>query len=540
MSNASPPAWAIRTEADRRALAEGCFWDAKQAERIIRFAETYVSQKYGAEDAFRLFAWQKRFLGSLYGWRKPDGHRRFSLALLHVPKKNGKTLLVSVIAAYELFAAGVTAPLVVSASTTKDNAKQVYEQLCSTINGNAKLRSLAKPVDFRRIIKIPDRDAEYRALSADAPSSEGLNCSAVIVDEAHAHRSPKLWRTLEYATIGRADGLTVVISTAGDDLTHWYYDLVVRGRNILAGTDTDPSVYAEIYEAPAEGADLDCPEVWKACNPSLDLYEGFTLAKFRELWERAKKDTASRLSFERYRLNIFRRAEEGVWIQLERWDACKGEVPEAELLKWPCWLAFDGSQTTDPSTVAAVWQLPGPRYFAKAWAWVAERGVRFREATNLPRYQQFAADGCLTITEGDLIDRKAIREHILGIRSAGHQVRMVVMDATGFQVFGSELAAEGFEVFRQPQNFKHFTEATKAFDEAVTGKTVTQDGNPWLRWCIHSVRLKQDEFDNVRPSRKKSVDKIDAAVAALMAFGQAHLATAPDPKSDGPPTAFLV
>ncbi|VTR95232.1 Uncultured bacterium genome assembly Metasoil_fosmids_resub OS=uncultured bacterium PE=4 SV=1: Terminase_1 [Gemmata massiliana] len=540
MSHPPPPAWAIRTKADRQALKDGCYWDQAAADRIIRFAEKYVAPKF-TQGAFSLFPWQIRFLQSLYGWRQPDGTRRFRWAVLHVPKKNGKTLLVSILAAYELFAAGEPSPLVASASTAKENAKQVYEQVCATIDKQPALKKIAKQVESKFKIFVKSKDAEFRSLSAEARTHEGANCSAVIVDEAHAHRSPALFNCLRYSTAGRPNGIVVVISTAGDDLTHFYAGFVERARNVLKGDDLDPTFYAEVYEADPEKDDLDDPAVWKRCNPSLDLYPGFTSANFAGDLASAKPKIADWLNFQRYRLNIFRRPEEGGWVDLAQWDQRRDMVPESELLAAPCWLAFDGSQTTDPSSVSAVWLLPGRRYFARSWAWVASEGVRHREQTNLPRYQQFAAEGVLTITEGNVIDKWAIREHIRAMRTAGHQVQMIVMDGSGYTVFGTELETEdGFQVFRMPQNMEHFADPTREFNEAVLAGTLLHDGNTWLRWCVNSVRLATDSNGRSRPVRRKSVDKIDGAIATLMAFSQAYRATAPDPNAGAPPAVFLV
>lgn len=526
----TPPAWAVRTEADRLAIADGYYWDAAAAERIIRFAQAYISPKFTAGD-FQLFPWQARFLMGLYGWRRPDGGRRFQKALLHVPKKNGKTLIVSILAAYELFAAGVASPLVASASTTKENAKQVYEQLAAAIGKAERLKRIARLVEYRKTIRVADMDGEYRALSADAPNAEGLNFSAVIVDEAHAHRSPKLYRTLEYAMIGRADGLMVVISTAGDDLTHWYYQLVERGRNLLAGTDTDPSFYAEVYEADPERDDLADPAVWLRCNPSLDLYPGYTSERFRLDYEAAKQRTSDRLSFERYRLNIFRRAEEATWIDLVRWDQCRGSVDEAALVGRPLYLGFDASQRIDPTSLSAVWILDGRRFAAKSWAWVAEAGVREREKSNLPRYQQFAADGSMAVTPGDVIQKSGPLGKVEDLLAAGHRVKAFVMDPNGAWVVGEDLAGRGFEVYRQPQNHRWFNGPVRELETAVVERRLTHDGNAWLRWCIHSVRLDVDRHNNARPIKGKSADHIDGAVALLMAFAMADAAAAaPPPK----------
>ncbi|MEO8082679.1 MAG: terminase large subunit [Ardenticatenales bacterium] len=476
-----------------------------------------------------LFRWQRRFLQSLYGWRRPDGGRRFQKALLHVPKKNGKTLLVSILAAYELLAAVVASPLVLSASTTKENAKQVFEQLVAVIGKNPKLAQATHPVESKKTITVPSRDGEYRALSSDAPNAEGANATAVIVDEAHAHRSPKLYRALEYAMIGRTDGLIVIISTAGDDLAHWYYSLVERGRRVVAGEDLDPTFYAEVYEADPEKDQLDDPAVWKRVNPSLEEYPGFTTERIRLDYEAAKKNTADLLSFERYRLNIFRRAEDKPWIDLVVWDRHVKIYTDADLLPHPVWLGFDGSATTDPSSLGAVWGLPGKMFHLRSWAWVAEEGVRFREKTNLPRYRQFEAEGSMAITPGNLIDKALIRNHILAMRDAGFKIQSIVMDANGAHVFGAELEGDGFTVFTQPQSFAYFSAPTKGFQEDLVAGKVSHDGRTWLRWCVNSVRLGFDAMGNCRPVRVKSVDHIDGAIAMLMPYRLAAAALAIPP-----------
>jgi phage terminase large subunit-like protein len=55
-----------------------------------------------------------------------------------------------------------------------------------------------------------------------------------------------------------------------------------------------------------------------------------------------------------------------------------------------------------------VWVRPGRKFFVRSWAWVAEAGVREREKTNLPKYQQFIAEGSMVMTPGDVIDKSAV------------------------------------------------------------------------------------------------------------------------------------
>lgn len=533
MTRPAPPAWAIRTEADRKALADGYWWDQEQAERVTTFAELYLVPKFVAGD-FRLFPWQVRTLQSLYGWRAPDGSRRWRRALLHVPKKNGKTLLTAVVAAYEHLGGVAASPWVVSASTTKANAKQVYEHLAECYAKHPKLKKVTRPTESKQKIKdTRPGGGWYESLSSDAPNAEGANASVAIVDEAHAHQSAKLYRTLEYAMIGRPDGFLFIISTAGDDVTHWYYALVERGRAIVAGQDTDPTMYAEVYEADPERDDLDDPAVWRRCNPSLDLYPGYTTDKFKLDWEAAKKTTTDRLSFERYRLNIFRRAEEATWIEIPRWDACRGPLPSAaELRQLPLYLGFDASQRIDPTSLSAVWVRPGRKFYVASWAWVAEAGVREREKSNLPKYQQFVADGAMQITPGDTISKDKVLAKMFELVRGGN-CRALVMDPNGAWVIGQDLDGELGQdhIFRQPQNHRWFNGPTRELETAVTERRVTHDGNAWLRWCLNSVRLDEDRYGNVRPMKARSVDHIDGAVSLLMPFAMAdQAAAAPPPK----------
>ena len=122
------PAKYIKTKADELSLRQGCYFDQQAADRIIAFAEKYFNPQFIQGD-FKLLEWQKDWLANLYGWKLPDGRRRYRKALLTVAKKNGKSLLCAIVALYESLAAGNKSPLVVSCSTTP---AQIPEMKTST------------------------------------------------------------------------------------------------------------------------------------------------------------------------------------------------------------------------------------------------------------------------------------------------------------------------------------------------------------------------------------------------------------------------
>ena len=82
----------IRSEADERCFKAGYRYDEAAANRVFRFFEKVLKHSKGkwAGKPFILQEWQRRdILGPLFGWKRPDGTRRYRRAFIEIPKKNG-------------------------------------------------------------------------------------------------------------------------------------------------------------------------------------------------------------------------------------------------------------------------------------------------------------------------------------------------------------------------------------------------------------------------------------------------------------------
>jgi len=514
-----PPDWAIRTKADEAAIAAGCYWSQEHADAITTFAERIFRPQY-IGGKFRLLEWQTRFLQSLYGWRSPQGTRRFKMANLHISKKQGKTLLVSVISAYELMRSEDVSPFVATGSVSKENAAQVFNELKNTVS-QPSLKKFCKITPHQKRIAIPKLNAEYRSLASDGDTAQGLNISACIIDEAHAHKNAGLYDSLRHSTIARTNGLLIVISTAGDDVTGFYHSIYSKSKRVLAGEDLDISHYAEVYEADAE-ADIDDREQWRKANPSLGV--SFSEAQFALDLDAARRDVTELLRFRRYRLNQWVRPDEAAYFDVRAFDQGKSPEPEG-LRQAPAWIGVDLSQTVDPSSISVCFALPGGRFYVRSWAWVARQGVVERNRSNLPRYEQFEAEGALTITPGDRIDDKAILGHLLDLVKR-YRVQAVVFDPySAFMMMGA-LEAEAVTVLRMSQTHRYYSGPMKDFGKAILEGRILHDGSAWLRYCLSNVRVDEARDGSIRPARNRSIDKIDGAIATLMAFSQAASAPA--------------
>jgi phage terminase large subunit-like protein len=506
------------TPSDRKALEEGCYYDQEQATKATTFIERYYVPSTSGKP-IRLTNWQRELVERLYGWRTRTGHRRHRKLILSTAKKAGKNTIQAGCLLLELLGGVQPSPFVVSASTTRENAGQLYRELSYAIRANPKLAKLCKCLDSTKEVRAKSKAARYKAFSADAGSAEGENISALVVDELHAHKSDALYRSLEHATIARPDGLTCIISTAGHDQSSLWFDLFKYAQGVQAGDIVDTSLLAMIFTAP-DDADIEDPKVWKLANPSLDCPGCFTSEDFRKDLERAKAGgTSDLLSFRRYRLNQWTRADDS-FIDPVKFDQCQAPMTDEQLKPYPLYVGADLSQTTDACSVSMVWALGERKFYARSHSWVCEEGVRRREESNLPKYRVFEAQGDMTITKGTVNDYRAIKAYLQGLRQR-FNLKELVFDQYNAMEMAAELYADGIPVFRQPQNHKHYTPACKDLEVAITEVRLKHDGNKLLRWALSNTRLDYDAYGNCKPSRDKSTDKIDPAVALLMAFGRA-------------------
>ena len=73
---------------------------------------------------------------------------------------------------------------------------------------------------------------------------------------------------------------------------------------------------------------------------------------------------------------------------------------------------------------------------------------------------------------------------------------------------------------------------SKSLEKMVLGRTLRHDGHPVLRWNISNVSVESDPAGNLKPSKKVSTERIDGAVALIMAIDRCERNAEP-PAWDG-------
>jgi phage terminase large subunit-like protein len=196
------------------------YFDSKAADRAIEFIQLLQPSK--GEWAGRplvLLPWQKFILSQIFGWkRREDNTRRFRFAYIEVPRKNGKTTLLAGIGLYMLCADGEPGAEVYSAATTRDQAKEIWDEAAAM--AEASLKRYVKVSKFS--ITVPKNpSAKFIALAAEGKTLDGKNVHCALIDELHEHPSGEVYSKLKTGTGARRQPLIVAITTQHACRARW-------------------------------------------------------------------------------------------------------------------------------------------------------------------------------------------------------------------------------------------------------------------------------------------------------------------------------
>jgi phage terminase large subunit-like protein len=366
----------------------------------------------------------------------------------------------------------------------------------------------------------PKTMSRYYCLSGDHHRSEGINASSIIFDETHTQKDSRLWDAVRYATASQRDPLLLSLSTAGAEkkpgLPWW--DLWTYCERVAADPSVDPRFYGKIYEAPEvedEDKYFTDEKMWRSANPSLG--ETITLDSFRADAQEAKNTRTRRNAFLRYRLNR-PVALDGRFINMGAW-ARNAKEWSAPLEGRECFGALDLASTRDLSCFLCLfpWENgEGFDVFSKFW--VPSDSMRERCVRDGVQYDRWNADGHLETTTGNVTDYNYIRKFIVDF-SKKHNVKKIAVDRWAAQSTIVELAGEGVEMLGWGQGFASMSEGTKLLETYLEQEKLFHKGHPVLEWNASNLCVDEDAAGNIKPSRKRSTEKIDGMVCLSMAIG---------------------
>ncbi len=524
---------------DVRTRARRYYFDRAAAARAVKFFQTQCFHYEGefAGQAFVLERWQLRIVRRVFGWKHRSGEEAGTRVVrelyVEVPRKNGKSFLCSAFAAYLLFADKELGAQVITAAADTSQAAIVYNAMKQMVLQNSLLSSLVG-TPYRASMAVRSTASTLRVLSSKPNTKHGLNLHGGIIDELHAHKDRELLDVLLTSTSSRRQPLMVYITTAGHDRQSICWEKHEYALGIINEEFEDDSFFGVIFAA-EETDDWTDPATWQKANPNLGISK--KLPYLEKQCAKAQRSSEYENTFKQLELNIW--TEQSVrWLPMVKWDQCATPVDSVALEKQECFLGLDLSSTTDLTAMVALFPQDsgqvewietdsGEMVEAKVFSvdvipyfWVPKDNLGERTKAEEKRFRKWIDAGFLTATQGAVIDYGHIRNKIIELDKL-YNIKEIAMDPWNATQLSTQLDGDGFTVVPFRQGFGSLSAPSKSLLEHVLSFRIAHGGHPVLRWCAGNVAIDKDPAGNIKPSKKRSLQKIDGIIALVCALGRA-------------------
>lgn len=535
---------------------EDVLYDPARVERVVRTLNKFdqIKGRWGGHP-LKLFDWQLFYeIAPIFGivrWHDDDllegdephegggEYRRITrTAWLEKPRKNGKSTECSGLGLVLAFADGEPGAEVYAAARNRDQAKIVFAPAVTMASRCDMLRRKLGARNIKKnLIENPNTSSIFRPVASDLGGSlHGLNVHGGIVDEVHIHKTPDTIDAIETGTGSRSQPLVIFITTADEGITGSIYDTKRSYVEAIAeGHAVDESFYGVVFAASEEDiAQRPFEEsTLRAANPGC----GYTVT-LEYLKGKAREAKSSPAQLNRYlRLHLGKRTKQAVrWFTMQQWDIAQGMTPTLE--EWrraPAWGGIDLSATTDftAATILAVDRKNPDGYIGHAMFWIPEERVDdLAKLCNVP-LRQWAEEGWLTLTEGNVVDYAVFREDLL------REIRRlnVVMKEIAYDPWNAAETVQAMIDDRRMtanmiplrQGYASLSGPSKELERLVMGSTpeaplLRFGWNPVLRWMADCVEVMQDPAGNIKPTkpdRRASAKRIDGIASTVDAIARA-------------------
>lgn len=489
--------------------------------RVCTFIELlpHIKGEWAREGrAIELEPWQIFILMTVFGWVDSRGLRRFKTVYTEVPRKNAKSTLTSGVGLYLLSADGEAGPEVYSAATTRDQARIVWQDAKRMVEKTAGLQRKFGVKTSAHTIYTPEQSGVFKPLARDQGGNlDGLNVHGGLIDELHGHKTRDIWDVIETGTGARSQPLLWAITTAGFNRSGICYEQRAYTIKILQGVHEDPEYFGIVYGLDDED-DLDSaltdPLLWEKANPNWGV--SVNPEDIARKARKAREMMAARNNFLTKHLNVWVNADTA-WMDMVAWDKCADlSLRIEDFADVECVAAADLASKIDIASVAYLFERDG-HYYAFVRHYLNEDAA---ESDRNSQYSGWARAGHLTLTPGNVTDYGMIEDDLRQSAQELH-IRELGLDPWQAEHMRQRLAEDGMNTVEMRQTVQNMSLPMKELQALVMSGKFHHNGDPVLTWMISNVVCHVDAKDNIYPRKEFPENKIDGAVALIMALGRA-------------------
>ncbi|NBM10713.1 MULTISPECIES: terminase large subunit [unclassified Proteus (in: enterobacteria)] len=505
-------------------------FDKDLAEQAAKFIQLLPHTK--GEWAFKrmpitLEPWQLFIVCSAFGWvQKGTKLRRFREVYTEIPRKNGKSAISAGVALYCFTCDNEFGAEVYSGATTEKQAWEVFRP-AKLMCKRTPLLTEAFGIEVNaKNMNRPEDGARFEPLIGDPGDGQSPHCA--IVDEYHEHDTDSLYTTMLTGMGARRQPLMWAITTAGYNIEGPCYDKRREVIEMLNGTVPNDELFGVIYTVD-EKDDWTDPNTLKKANPNMgvSVYSEFLISQ----QNRAKNNPRLASIFKTKHLNIWVSARSAFFNMLS-WRACEDKTLTLEMFEGQsCYQALDLARKIDMNSRVKLFtrEIEGKRHYycISPSFYVPYNAVFSADIENqrtAERFKKWVETKHLTLTDGAEIDYRVILEDAIA-DNLNTPISESPIDPHGATNLSHQLADEELNPITIVQNYTNMSDPMKELEAAIASGRFHHDGNPIMTWCMGNVvgKYLPGNDDVVRPIKEQNENKIDGAVALIMAIGRAML-----------------
>jgi phage terminase large subunit-like protein len=495
------------------------YFDATELEEFYEWARMFKHHKgILAGKPIELTDFQLFLAANIFCWKKKSNNaRRFRKVYIQLARKNAKTQFLALIASYVAFLSDEQEEVYI-AGWSREQSSICYEEILSQIRTCELLKG--KYTDSYGRIRHIKSGSIIQPLSREArKTGDGKSPSVAIIEEYHAHETSEIYDVMASGMGARPNGMIVIITTAGFDLSRpcfTEYEYVSRILDPDDETEND-EYFGVICELDPDD-DVKDKSNWLKPNPILATYDAGIEYLEGEL--RTALDVPEKMrSFLTKNMNIWVDQKDNVYIPLKKFRQCAGKIPD--LTGASVYVGVDLSATEDLTSVSFVFPLEG-KYYVKSHSFIPGERMKEKMQIDKVRYDLWEQQGYLTATDGEIINYEDVEAYIINQISTLQPSHVeICYDPWNARHLAQRLEERGLNVIEIPQSIRHLSIPTKSFREAVYEKKVVHDDNPVLNWAVSNAVVKMDDQENIMISKKASKNRIDPIASVINAFARA-------------------
>jgi phage terminase large subunit-like protein len=554
-----------------RGKERGLWFDHDAAKYAFDFFEGVLKLSEGQFEGrdFKLDPSQAFIVGSLFGWKRADGTRRFRRAYIEQGKGNGKSPLAGGIGLMGLSADGEAGSQVYAAAAKKEQAGILFADAVKMVKKSPALR---KRLEFSggegREFNIAHHPSQsfFRPVSKDTgKTGSGPRPYFVLADEVHELPDRAIIEMLERGFKFRRQPLLLMITNSGSDRNsvaweeHEHAVKVAAGHTeavndpTYVGEPLDDTTFSFVCSLDKGDDPLNDRSCWVKANPLLGVtitedYLAGVVAQARAI--PGKLNGILRLHF-----CVWTEAETA-WMTRETLEPALADFDVEEHKGKPIYLGMDLSQHRDITAIAAIVRTgtknDKPTFDAWIEAWTPGDTLQARELRDKLPYSVWKEKGHIHAPQGESINYRHVAQTLVEY-DREYDVQLVAYDRYAFKRFEEDAQEVGLtlEYAEHPQGgtkkgkptdaMKRAAEAegkepegmwmpgsVRMLEEALLEGRIRLKKNPVLVSAMMSAVVEEDKWGNHWLAKTRSLNKIDAAVALAMAIGAINTQVEPE------------